>query len=156
MGRSDSSQEDRANGLRGRGLGLAVAGVFAYLVNAGHHRGHAWLWVLVASLLVVITTGWIGGWAGVATGRLPAGRGVRYGVISACLGLAMFIPVAAASDVADGRKTISELPISVLAGMFFGLIPALVAGVLAGVLLSFMVTPSRASPPSPPSPPARP
>jgi hypothetical protein len=77
-------------------------------------------------------------------------RGGRY-VVPAWLSLAMLMLLAGASDVAEGRRKLSDLPVAVLAGLFFGSIPALLVGAIVGIVLSKMVTPSAARLPATPS-----
>ena len=63
----------------------------------------------------------------------------------------MLMLLAGASDVAEGRRKLSDLPVAVLAGLFFGSIPALLVGAIVGIVLSKMVTPSAARLPATPS-----
>jgi hypothetical protein len=155
MALRDDSPDDRTNRSRGAWLGLAIGLGLAILVDldAFRRRGSALALIVPGSLAFVAATAWNGGRAGVATGRLPAGSGARfrYGLVPAWLSLAMLMLLAGGSDVAEGRRKLSELPVSVLAGLFFGSIPALLVGAVVGIVLSSMVTPSAARLPAAPS-----
>lgn len=141
------SPEERTNRSHGRWLGFGVAFLLALWGNSDGHLRGTWILLLVGWAAFVAACTLIGGAAAVATGRLPSGGGVSYGMVSAMLALAMFAVLASFSDVARGRKELSQLPITAFAVLFFGAVPALVVGALAGLALSRMVKRPPVRPP---------
>jgi hypothetical protein len=132
---------DRANLLLGRVVGAVVSLPVALILVVpalDAHDGERLLGELGALGLVTTSTG-IGGWAGRAIGRRESGGGARYGVVSALPALAILAAAAAGVDYVHGRKRGIESLIGAFALVFFGLVPALVVGLLAGLVLSGLV-----------------
>jgi hypothetical protein len=115
----DDSPQDRTNLGRGLVFGLVVALPFVWLFHLGNHRGTP-SWIVVGAPLVFTTVSvCMGGWAGVSIGRSPSGRGLRQGVLSALVSVVTLI--------------------SMFGGLVFGSLPAILLGLLAGLVLSAVV-----------------
>ncbi len=127
-----------------RRSGYAVGGVVAtglalwVVQNAvADRRGSVTL--AVGSIVFVVLTTLVGGWAGVATGRRASGGGVLYGIVSSWASLVLFAALLGAAEWAGGGKNELQSVTSAFAVLFFGLVPATLLGAGAGYVLSKQV-----------------